>query len=567
MKRVLTPSILPSWPCRTLLPRVFAPACFDGSCRQQVTYCQAPNLLAAHQQRFLHINQYPKYPKNRILARDNPSISKRCHSQLSRKAKNELNSLRARNTEGELDSILHKIRTKPQSLDLEEFYDFLHRYASSSNNVNVNSMVNIIQQYRKSPVGDQLTVRAYNAVLAAYDTLRQAEKATKLFEWLHDQEANFHPNSQTYLKMIKIYKNGSEPKMALATLDKLCQKVKDGSMDPSDMDTQHFNLVLASWLPFAKDDPIVPSMISEVLEKFQSKNVPPNDITMNTIISLYVRRGDSDKAEEMFRRMRNDFDVPANTSAFTTLMSSWYQKREFDNVQTLYDEYQQLYQSSPDNIKLKPNANIYTTLMFTKARMGDAETVSQLLNEWIQKEQAGIISVKPKTREFSAVVQAWTKSEHPEASLRAEKGLRQMLELYESGQFESLPNVMVFTQVITAHAQFGKGERAFPLFQKLEQLAKQYPKNKHLRPDLRLYQKVIFALSRSSDPRASEKVEFLLMTLLDKDNSFWNHNITEAIDVISIIQKTLEGSTLERRHKLLDATDRLERLARQRGAR
>mmetsp|Transcript_1571 Transcript_1571/g.2226 ORF Transcript_1571/g.2226 Transcript_1571/m.2226 type:complete len:560 (+) Transcript_1571:64-1743(+) len=425
---------------------------------------------------------------------------------------------------------------KGSEIDLQSLYNAFGVWAKSGH-VNADRALSIIMRLDKTQAGKQLTVTIYNPVITSYDMQNEPEKAETFLRWLENRKDDkFHPNQDTYLYLIKAFKNARNPEMCQSILDEFCKKIDEKKIEVSKNESvrQHFNMVLAAWVQSKH-----PKSLEKATANFdamQKIGIKPNDITMNAFLGLWIKQDSLDKAQELFQNMAEKGFRP-NSSTYNIFMSAWARQRRPDKADDLFQDLKKAYSISKD-YTLKPGIAHYTTLLQAWSKVPNPKKTASVLSEWIAAFASGLVKEKPTTQEFSAVIQAWARSNNPDSAKQAELGLRQMFQLWTSNEFDCRPNVATFTSVISAYAKSnekGSGDRAYQLFQKLTGLAEQYPDDKLLQPDLIVYQKVIWALiesaaaasSKSGDTSSSskeDKVHSLLVDLQHKPESFWNSN-------------------------------------------
>jgi hypothetical protein len=88
------------------------------------------------------------------------------------------------------------------------------------------------------------------------------------------------------------------------------------------------------------------------------------------------------------------------------------------------------------------------------AKCGEGEKAEELLDEMLMKSNSSdTSSITPNTHSFTSVINAYAKSNLPDADERAEAVLQRMQTLYDDGIITSRPSVKTFTAVIDAIAK------------------------------------------------------------------------------------------------------------------
>ena len=250
-----------------------------------------------------------------------------------------------------------------------------------------------------------------------------------------------------------------------------------------------------------------------------------------------------------------------------TLWSKYGKPQELERVfQQLVEQSNQQQEQEPssahNNSLLKPRYNEHVQRLQAWAQAGHPERTKQALKDMIEGHAAGDLSRQPGSQEFSTVLQAWMRSDRPDAPHQAEQGLRRMQHLANQGRFPCHPNAYTYGAVISAWARYdihnndkavtkGKspmrsnksstddassttdpGKEALRLLDELADLARQEPKSSprhvELQPLLTSYIDVLGALVRSAEARArqrdkQEKRSRRLVRTQTVDDEAWNH--------------------------------------------
>ena len=249
-----------------------------------------------------------------------------------------------------------------------------------------------------------------------------------------------------------------------------------------------------------------------------------------------------------------------------TLWSKYGKPQELERVfQNLVEQSKQEQEPSTahNNSLLKPRYNEHVQRLQAWAQAGQPERTKQALKDMIEGHAAGDLSRQPGSQEFSTVLQAWMRSDRPDAPHQAEQGLRRMQHLADEGRFPCYPNAYTYGAVISAWARHdihnndtnkttkGKnsmrsnksntddassatdpGKAALRLLDELAELARQEPKSSprhvELQPLLTSYIDVLGALVRSAEARArqrdkQEKRSRRLVRSQTVDDEAWNH--------------------------------------------
>jgi pentatricopeptide repeat protein len=153
------------------------------------------------------------------------------------------------------------------------------------------------------------------------------------------------------------------------------------------------------------------------------------------------------------------------------------------------------------------------------AQNRDAERAESLLFDMPKLFEEGLIPTKPTIYENSMVLNAWSKSQSPEAPQRAEKILAATWKKFQSGEMYTKPNAVSYNNVINCWAksrQQGSADRAEAILREMQERYK--AGDKELNPDVITYNSVINAYATAGN---AERAEALLEEMC---NDFVNGN-------------------------------------------
>ena len=230
--------------------------------------------------------------------------------------------------------------------------------------------------------------------------------------------------------------------------------------------------------------------------------------------------------KHLIRESKTDFSVQPNFSSFSTVMNAWAKTNSYSNntnnvknegkgtfmsskkVEELLRCMEKLHEEGWPN--LQPNVVIYNILLNVWAKGGEVKKIEDTLQRMIRLE----IGVSPDSISYSTLLSAYAKLGTPEAALKADSLLHQMIELFNLGMESAKPNVISFSNVTQCHAQLGNGEKSEEWLRKLQDLyhAHQDPDWK---PDLAIYNTVVQSWAISGQPQKAE--DFLHTMVMDDE--------------------------------------------------
>ena len=216
---------------------------------------------------------------------------------------------------------------------------------------------------------------------------------------------------------------------------------------------------------------------------------------------------------------------------FNMVMSSWGRRGEAEKAEDIYQHFM--------GEGFQPSVHLFVTRLAAWSRVGNAEKTSSILQEWIELYNSGEVDRRPETKEFNIVVGSWCQRGEPE---RAEAGLKQMIEFANSGRFDCFPNAATFSTVISGYARNMPNspiERVIGLFELQKSLSREHPE-KYGPPDLLMYWGLIHCLC-FEDPLSpqTENQIFQLIRELKSQNDpvFWTKY--RSVDILKKIRKSL----------------------------
>eukprot|EP00531_Pseudo-nitzschia_arenysensis_P006716 CAMPEP_0116119008 /NCGR_PEP_ID=MMETSP0329-20121206/2411_1 /TAXON_ID=697910 /ORGANISM="Pseudo-nitzschia arenysensis, Strain B593" /LENGTH=835 /DNA_ID=CAMNT_0003612679 /DNA_START=62 /DNA_END=2566 /DNA_ORIENTATION=+ len=137
--------------------------------------------------------------------------------------------------------------------------------------------------------------------------------------------------------------------------------------------------------------------------------------------------------------LKRDEEVPL-VSSFTTIINGYAKTSQPEKAQSIIKWMMSFHESkhcsSTEAIVPPPNLNCFNALLHAYAVVGSKNAgfkVEQTL-EWMEKlYDGGKFDTKPNETTYNICINAWARSKHPEAPIRAENLLRRVVSLGESG--------------------------------------------------------------------------------------------------------------------------------------
>eukprot|EP00523_Entomoneis_sp_CCMP467_P011766 CAMPEP_0168718318 /NCGR_PEP_ID=MMETSP0724-20121128/454_1 /TAXON_ID=265536 /ORGANISM="Amphiprora sp., Strain CCMP467" /LENGTH=1038 /DNA_ID=CAMNT_0008764823 /DNA_START=22 /DNA_END=3138 /DNA_ORIENTATION=+ len=209
----------------------------------------------------------------------------------------------------------------------------------------------------------------------------------------------------------------------------------------------------------------VDGLFQQMVRQWRAGLCRPDARTFNAVLMATTNteeKTDNDDDDTMQQRIENLFDtmqemgVTPDVKVGTSLMAAWSRLGQPDKAEDVYQEMMNTYQQG--NMNFQPSHSTHVTRLMAWSRAGDAEMTARVLDDIIVLAGKNDLDRPPQTREFNAVLQAWTKTNIPEqqrlAATRCDQFLQDMKLLAAQGRFRCQPDVYSYTAVMTTHSRF-----------------------------------------------------------------------------------------------------------------
>ena len=257
----------------------------------------------------------------------------------------------------------------------------------------------------------------------------------------------------------------------------------------------------------------------------EANRFEPNAITYRTMMTVYSRQHEAQRVEELFQELKH------RCAAVTCGVCD----------------------GGGDGDLFTIRYKDHVLRLQTWSHSGNPGMTKVALKEMLEGYESGTLPHKPGSREFGTVLQAWMRSNLPNAANQAEQGLRRMIELANKQRYDCRPDSYAYAAVISAYARSKTpkaGENAMRVLEELlllEHLVRDNPiQKKALQPHLFCYTDVVGALFRSMSLSKRQQelrdaaIRRILHDLQGRDVSFWR-------DQDSLEQKIMQlGSIVSR---------------------
>jgi pentatricopeptide repeat protein len=348
-----------------------------------------------------------------------------------------------------------------------------------------------------------------NLVVLAWQ--RQDESTvepTEVLERLERYRNEYTPNVcniQTYTMVLNVEIQRGHPAGAARLADELRTKCEqDDKLIPDEI--FYSNIIMAH----AKSGGAKAAARSqELLEELKASNLASNSAYVG-VITAWANSGHPEApqmAEALLEEMHQSPNLEANTKAFGAVLNAWAKSSAPNAPQRAMVIWQTMQEQN-----VEANHIVYTTIMDTFAKQGKAAEAEQMLQELLDKYEATQEEAfAPSVVAFSVVINAWSRSRHPNAAVLAEAALDRMQKLAETNP-SLQPNVVTFNSVLHAWANSRHPkapERAEQILNTLQKLYEE-SSNPALKPNQMSVSTVITCWAKSRDPRAPFRAEAIL---------------------------------------------------------
>ncbi len=429
-------------------------------------------------------------------------------------------------------------------------------------------LMELIDSYRNGNNELKPDAISFSTVLHAYAKSQIRERVARseaLFEMM--DTLGMAPNPYTYSALQNMYaRAGTDdaPQKAFEVLDRMNELYRAGnlSMKPS---TINYNEVLNSLsrTPSRKSAEMADRllMMMELPVEQNGYDVEPDRLSYAVAILACARCPDEAFAaraaeanlrkleararrEDQRRREISSAAPPAVTldiESFNVVLTAISKSREPDAPERVLDIIQRMEQYAANgNESLRPNLRSWNAVLNAFARATKrtdrnfADESQRILERLLLQSKEGQGSIKPNAYTFAAVLNAQQRSGDPDAAERADCIVRQMEELYESGDLEASPDVFHYTILLSAWARSGSPRAADRCLQILTHM---YERTKagfdNVKPNVRTYNAVLDCLSKS---RKEDVAEQLLYHMLDLYRRGDNASKPDAFSFNCVIQ-------------------------------
>ncbi|KAL7567059.1 hypothetical protein ACA910_002783 [Epithemia clementina (nom. ined.)] len=331
-----------------------------------------------------------------------------------------------------------------------------------------NRVVERFQQMKE--IGIPPNDAAYLTVMTAFAKLGELNAMERTFEEMKAY-CNWENGTMNRYKFLTVRLNAwskaGNPEIAAAVFQEMMDVHGKGLLGITPP-LVNFNQILHAWGRSYRPD--AAEQADQLLQKFISHrmgnekkegsiNFQPNEYTFAYVIGLYAKQVAKDKRNqaainrsvELFWQMKqmglrpNDIMYHTVIGQLTTANPS--QPEQVDKI--LQDWMTQVSdpQYPKDNVKLLIESLRDRLVLWSKA--GNPEQSAQSLADMIAFVEKNKLDTQMiQARDFTVVLQAWLRSDDPDAARKAETLLRQMWDFATTGRFDCFPTIFSYNAVI-----------------------------------------------------------------------------------------------------------------------
>ena len=323
---------------------------------------------------------------------------------------------------------------------------------------------------------------SYGTLLNAWARSGQAKRAEEILVQMHerhnsDPSNHVKPNTLCFNEVLYGWARSSEEnsarraEMVLRLMEDIYQN-GNANVRP---ETRSYNLVLLAWANSDANDS--PDRVMRLLERMKAEEATkPNAVSYNTAISAFAKQRGADALNsilELLNEAHETIKDELDSRFFATLIHSLskYNRQAAPSIaETVIDDLKVRREGGLNDVEL--DTRVYNALISCWGRSGErmaptrAEEILQDMYEDSTLKNNNTL-VQPDVITFTAVIDAWAKSQDPAAGARGTALLDKMEEWNLAR-----PNVQTYTAAIQCHARSnrpGKAGKAVELLRRMKQ--------------------------------------------------------------------------------------------------
>ena len=141
-------------------------------------------------------------------------------------------------------------------------------------------------------------------------------------------------------------------------------------------------------------------------------------------------------------------NVEPNAFSYSSCLQCWANGRSSEAGERAEAILKEMEIKSKEDCRRLVTSAAYSAVLQAYAGSGNAKKAEAFLGQLTEKYRAGKASAKPKVQYLTILLAAWSRSNDPQAPLRAEALLREMWTLCKEGIIDGQPNVVSYSAVL-----------------------------------------------------------------------------------------------------------------------
>jgi hypothetical protein len=359
-------------------------------------------------------------------------------------------------------------------------------------------------------------VESFDIVFHVVCKVEGAKIARRVLAWMEHlyktkKNINAKPTYKQYIMLLDAYAN-SRDENAGQLAEGFLRHMKVTGVTPG---TLCYNIAIKAWM-YSKRGRESAEHADRILDEMQA---PKDIVTYATVISAWaisgMRSHAVSRAEELLRAIEETPGLEPNTVVLNTVMSAWVRSKNpaaINRTQELLEHMEASTQTPPDLISY--NTHLHALSSHADKRPGSAERAHDLLLNLEKRYAAREIPFAPNLFTYNIVIEAWSKSRHPNAAWKAVEVLRKLIS-QNNGRG---PDTFSYNQALSALSRSNKPGAALLAEELLNCMEEAYKLRVHRNaiPDVTGYTSAIVAWSRSNEADAAERAERILSRMKER---------------------------------------------------
>jgi len=377
------------------------------------------------------------------------------------------------------------------------------------------------------------SVISYNACMKAYArcAANGAEDAPDRAEELlqHMKNTGINADRITYTTLIDCYAKAATTRPGAAVraeeiLRDMTHLYAVSGNDAIRPDYLSYSAVIGAWARTATPD--AASRANSLLVQMEALHaagadggisLAPSTVTYNSVLNAFARSGHPDAAQQawdLLIKMQTlskleDRNVKCDTITFSTVIDAIAKTRaDPERAEELFFRMEKQYEDTGDE-SFRPNSISLSSAVNAWAKSDRPDAASRALSFLDKAER--IAYLRPNAIVYSTLLECLAKSRSRSAAKAAEDVLVRMERLYREGKKEARPDAAAYANLINAYTKSGHPNTTRRAMDLLNEAERQYSNgNEAMKPTLLLYSAVLQALAKSATIEGAENAEALL---------------------------------------------------------